>query len=328
MTTRKRERGEQTSHKVIEKRRRDRINNCLSELSQTVPTAFAKQTSGKLEKAEILEMTVEYLRAIQRSGLTAKFENGYAPDMMSQEVWSELSQHYHAGYTECMREIMRYFTDIEGIDVNDSRYIRIMAYLQQRFRPDPVSLATASAATVSSSESTHTEGNTYSSVPTHFSCTASKSLASEQLNNSSSIHQTSHHHISGLHRCNGHAHTHHFCSYTLPNNIPTSELKPTPAFVSGCGGMLTSSCNVAMPTPIKAGSPLHYATATTFAGPVTKATSHSNHCVPTFTAINATRVKPLPSSHFPSLMSSHMTSSTPLSVTSSNGILPHSVVVP
>ena len=34
---------EQTSHKIIEKRRRDRINSCLSELSQTVPAAFSKQ---------------------------------------------------------------------------------------------------------------------------------------------------------------------------------------------------------------------------------------------------------------------------------------------
>lgn len=39
--------SEQTSHKIIEKRRRDRINSCLSELSQTVPAAFSKQVSDK-----------------------------------------------------------------------------------------------------------------------------------------------------------------------------------------------------------------------------------------------------------------------------------------
>lgn len=31
------------SHKVIEKRRRDRINRCLNELGKTVPMALAKQ---------------------------------------------------------------------------------------------------------------------------------------------------------------------------------------------------------------------------------------------------------------------------------------------
>lgn len=39
--------SEQTSHKIIEKRRRDRINSCLSELSQTVPAAFSKQVNAE-----------------------------------------------------------------------------------------------------------------------------------------------------------------------------------------------------------------------------------------------------------------------------------------
>lgn len=34
------------SHKVIEKRRRDRINRCLNELGKTVPMALAKQVTS------------------------------------------------------------------------------------------------------------------------------------------------------------------------------------------------------------------------------------------------------------------------------------------
>lgn len=34
------------SHKVIEKRRRDRINRCLAELGRTVPLALAKQVGA------------------------------------------------------------------------------------------------------------------------------------------------------------------------------------------------------------------------------------------------------------------------------------------
>lgn len=37
------------SHKVIEKRRRDRINRCLNELGKTVPMALAKQVFSTLE---------------------------------------------------------------------------------------------------------------------------------------------------------------------------------------------------------------------------------------------------------------------------------------
>lgn len=50
------------SHRVIEKRRRDRINNSLLQLSKLVPIEkFNKKNNGKLEKAEILEVTVNYL---------------------------------------------------------------------------------------------------------------------------------------------------------------------------------------------------------------------------------------------------------------------------
>ena len=38
------------SHKVIEKRRRDRINRCLNELGKTVPMALAKQVMLAAEK--------------------------------------------------------------------------------------------------------------------------------------------------------------------------------------------------------------------------------------------------------------------------------------
>lgn len=53
---------------IIEKRRRDRINSSLLELRRLVPTAFEKQGSAKLEKAEILQMTVDHLKTIHSKG--------------------------------------------------------------------------------------------------------------------------------------------------------------------------------------------------------------------------------------------------------------------
>ena len=55
---RKRRRG------VIEKRRRDRINLSLDELKRLVPQALEKSGSAKLEKAEILQMTVDHLKLL------------------------------------------------------------------------------------------------------------------------------------------------------------------------------------------------------------------------------------------------------------------------
>lgn len=50
---------------VIEKKRRDRINSSLTELKRLVPSAYEKQGSAKLEKAEILQLTVEHLKSLQ-----------------------------------------------------------------------------------------------------------------------------------------------------------------------------------------------------------------------------------------------------------------------
>ncbi|XP_061191410.1 hairy and enhancer of split-related protein helt-like [Saccostrea echinata] len=125
--------AEQTSHKVIEKRRRDRINSCLSELSQAVPAAFSKQTSGKLEKAEILEMTVDYLRAIQATEIGLRFENS---EWFSSDIWADFMHHYQVGYNDCIREIQRFMTDVEGLNATDDRCVRLVSYLQTRFRPE------------------------------------------------------------------------------------------------------------------------------------------------------------------------------------------------
>ncbi|XP_064367819.1 hairy and enhancer of split-related protein HELT [Dromaius novaehollandiae] len=119
------------SHKVIEKRRRDRINRCLTELGKTVPMALAKQSSGKLEKAEILEMTVQYLRALH----SADFPRG-----REKELLSEFANYFHYGYHECMKNLVHYLTTVERMETKDTKYARILAFLQSkaRFVAEPV----------------------------------------------------------------------------------------------------------------------------------------------------------------------------------------------
>ncbi|OCT99575.1 hairy and enhancer of split-related protein HELT [Xenopus laevis] len=111
------------SHKVIEKRRRDRINRCLSELGKTVPMALAKQNSGKLEKAEILEMTVQYLRALHATDL---------PRGRDKDLLSEFANYFHYGYHECMKNLVHYLTTVERMETKDNKYARIVAFLQSK----------------------------------------------------------------------------------------------------------------------------------------------------------------------------------------------------
>ncbi|XP_049577160.1 hairy and enhancer of split-related protein helt [Syngnathus scovelli] len=114
------------SHKVIEKRRRDRINRCLNELGKTVPMALAKQNSGKLEKAEILEMTVQYLRALHSADFPRGREKG--------ELLTEFANYFHYGYHECMKNLVHYLTTEDRAETKDIKYARILAFLQSKSR--------------------------------------------------------------------------------------------------------------------------------------------------------------------------------------------------
>ncbi|XP_044146822.1 hairy/enhancer-of-split related with YRPW motif protein 2-like [Bufo gargarizans] len=101
---------------IIEKRRRDRINNSLSELRRLVPTAFEKQGSAKLEKAEILQMTVDHLKMLQATG--GYFDaHALAMDFMS------------IGFRECLTEVARYLSSFEGLDTSDPLRVRLVSHL-------------------------------------------------------------------------------------------------------------------------------------------------------------------------------------------------------
>ncbi|XP_069463614.1 hairy/enhancer-of-split related with YRPW motif protein 2 [Ambystoma mexicanum] len=103
---------------IIEKRRRDRINNSLSELRRLVPTAFEKQGSAKLEKAEILQMTVDHLKMLQATGGKGFFDaHVLAMDFMS------------IGFRECLTEVARYLNSVEGLDTADPLRVRLVSHL-------------------------------------------------------------------------------------------------------------------------------------------------------------------------------------------------------
>ncbi|KAM9310668.1 hairy/enhancer-of-split related with YRPW motif protein 1-like [Pholidichthys leucotaenia] len=109
---RKRRRG------IIEKRRRDRINNSLSELRRLVPSAFEKQGSAKLEKAEILQMTVDHLKLLHASSGKGYFEaHALAKDYRS------------LGFRECLAETARYLSIMEGRESTDSLRLRLVSHL-------------------------------------------------------------------------------------------------------------------------------------------------------------------------------------------------------
>ncbi|XP_060929771.1 hairy-related 8.2 [Limanda limanda] len=88
---------------LIERKRRERINTCLDQLKDTVIGAFSLDQS-KLEKADILEMTVKHLQDIQSIKLSDSSSG------------LEAQQKYSTGYIQCMHEVHNMLLTCEWMD--------------------------------------------------------------------------------------------------------------------------------------------------------------------------------------------------------------------
>merc|ERR1711881_492860 len=100
---------------MLERKRRARINACLDELKDLM--VFALQSEGesisKLEKADVLELTVKHLRKLKRQQMLAL---NPALDM----------DRFHAGYTTCATEVSRTLAST-GVDISIGS--RLMSHL-------------------------------------------------------------------------------------------------------------------------------------------------------------------------------------------------------
>ncbi|XP_034460280.1 hairy-related 8.2 [Hippoglossus hippoglossus] len=88
---------------LIERKRRERINTCLDQLKDTVIGAFRLDQS-KLEKADILEMTVKHLQDIQSHTLSDSSSG------------LEAQQKYSTGYIQCMHEVHNMLLTCDWMD--------------------------------------------------------------------------------------------------------------------------------------------------------------------------------------------------------------------
>ncbi|XP_054768303.2 protein deadpan-like [Lytechinus pictus] len=113
-----------SSKPLMEKRRRARINDSLLQLKNLVLDALNKNNPrhSKLEKADILEMTVRYLRSINR-------QNPHEDIGLHNEE-ANVAQ-YQTGYTECLHEVSRYL-DATGHPNNASNQTVVLRNLMNR----------------------------------------------------------------------------------------------------------------------------------------------------------------------------------------------------
>ena len=91
---------------LLERKRRARINKCLDELKDLM--VYAVQSEGeaiaKLEKADVLELTVRHLQKLKRQQM---LQANPALDM----------DRFRAGFTSCATEVSRCLASIPGVNI-------------------------------------------------------------------------------------------------------------------------------------------------------------------------------------------------------------------
>lgn len=106
---------------LLERKRRARINRCLDELKDLMVVTLQAEGENvsKLEKADILELTVRHLQKLKRHnalGLTG-------PD-------SVYADRFRAGFAHCAAEVSNYLTsDARAPPVDPSAGVKLLRHL-------------------------------------------------------------------------------------------------------------------------------------------------------------------------------------------------------
>ncbi|XP_053320400.1 class E basic helix-loop-helix protein 41 [Spea bombifrons] len=130
----KRDEGKETyklPHRLIEKKRRDRINECIAQLKDLLPEHLKLTTLGHLEKAVVLELTLKHLK-----GLTSLTEQQHQQIVslqsgdraMKSPVRADLDA-FHSGFQTCAKEVLQYLCRCESWTPRDPRCTQLLNHL-------------------------------------------------------------------------------------------------------------------------------------------------------------------------------------------------------
>ncbi|XP_025108164.1 uncharacterized protein LOC112572617 isoform X3 [Pomacea canaliculata] len=125
------------SHRIIEKRRRDRMNNCLADLSRLIPTSYLKQGQGRIEKTEIIEMAIKHIKILQSQvDSKADCKSSKRPGAAtSDEREGKISEHscckkqFFLGFQECQDKVMQFLMEGEAMSSSDPLCLRMISHL-------------------------------------------------------------------------------------------------------------------------------------------------------------------------------------------------------
>ncbi|XP_060115459.1 transcription factor HES-5 [Heteronotia binoei] len=112
---------------MVEKLRRDRINSSIEQLKLLLEKEFQKhQPNSKLEKADVLEMTVSYLKYSQTMALSSE----------------NLTQDYSKGYSSCLKETLQF---LAVHSANTETQLKLLNHFQKPWASAAKEMASSSA---------------------------------------------------------------------------------------------------------------------------------------------------------------------------------------
>ncbi|XP_064632828.1 transcription factor cwo-like [Lineus longissimus] len=122
------------SHRIIEKRRRDRMNNCLAELSSLLPARYLNKGQGRIEKTEIIELATHHIKHL--NALV-----GSTSSKLCEKQCCRKS--FFLGFKESGAETMRFLVEGAGTNPQDNLCVQLRQHLNQqseKFCPSPEEL--------------------------------------------------------------------------------------------------------------------------------------------------------------------------------------------
>ncbi|XP_053544943.1 class E basic helix-loop-helix protein 40 [Bombina bombina] len=137
-------------HRLIEKKRRDRINECIAQLKELLPEHLKLTTLGHLEKAVVLELTLKHLQSLsslieQQQQQIISLQRG-SPSEAKKNSGEDM---FRSGFQLCAEEALRFLKDGERCELV-SHLHRVASDISQspeRTLPFPVDSAPKENAT-------------------------------------------------------------------------------------------------------------------------------------------------------------------------------------
>ncbi|NWI09577.1 BHE40 protein, partial [Crypturellus soui] len=106
-------------HRLIEKKRRDRINECIAQLKDLLPEHLKLTTLGHLEKAVVLELTLKHVKALtslieQQQQKILALQSGLQAGDLSPRSLDSGQEMFRSGFQLCAREMLQYLAKHES----------------------------------------------------------------------------------------------------------------------------------------------------------------------------------------------------------------------